>query len=200
MLKKLKHKGVAMVEYAVLLAFVCSISGLYMSDTSLSASIDNTITKVVKLLAGEDFAGEDYATSFKNKLDGLFKNKLYASGTKDENGDLPFGRALVSGGNHFYVVEKEFNKLGFDPATTTIKIIDSLDKYPELQSWLGTLPKSMEGLNNLTTYKVVSVKSTDPQTGEKYEIQYAYTGAKTINKNMYVLQLGSRVLELPTTN
>ena len=200
MLKKLKHKGVAMVEYAVLLAFVCGIGGLYMSDTSLSASIDNTITKVVKLLEGEDFAGEDYATSFKNKLDGLFEDKLYASGTKDENGDLPFGRALVSGGNHFYVVEREFNKLSFDPATTTIEIINFLDKHPELQSWLGTLPKSMEGLNNLKTYKVVSVKSTDPQTGKKYEIQYAYTEAKTINKNMYVLQLGSRVLELPTTN
>ena len=82
MLKKLKHKGVAMVEYAVLLAFVCSISGLYMSDTSLSASIDNTITKVVKLLAGEDFAGEDYATSFKNKLDEKFLSKLPAPGKK----------------------------------------------------------------------------------------------------------------------
>ena len=77
MLKKLKHKGVAMVEYAVLLAFVCSISGLYMSDTSLSASIDNTITKVVKLLAEEDFA-----TSFKKKLDGLFLSALPAPNEK----------------------------------------------------------------------------------------------------------------------
>ena len=43
-LRKLGKRGVAMTEYAVLLAFVAAIGGSFASDNGLGQSIINAIT------------------------------------------------------------------------------------------------------------------------------------------------------------
>ena len=181
MLKKLKHKGVAMVEYGVLLAFVCGIGGLYMSDTSLSASIDNTITKVVKLLEGEDAV-----TSFKKKLEEKFLNKLHAPDKESGDEFYTLGKAIVSNKSndvaHYFQDFADENKP---------KIIIFPYNREVLKPWLDSLPKSLEGVDGLYTDKVMSVNFTDPQTSKKYEIQYAYSNVK----GQYTYLLGSRILE-----
>ena len=44
-LRKLGKRGVAMTEYAVLLAFVAAIGGSFASDNGLSGSINDAIAK-----------------------------------------------------------------------------------------------------------------------------------------------------------
>lgn len=47
--KAMSKRGVAMVEYAVLLAFVCIVAAIYMSDGSgsLKTGISNRISQTV---------------------------------------------------------------------------------------------------------------------------------------------------------
>ena len=47
----LRKRGVAMVEYAVLLAFVTAIGGLFMDDSKLSAAFSDVIDKAVYIVA-----------------------------------------------------------------------------------------------------------------------------------------------------
>ena len=48
--RKLKNSGVAMVGYAIMLAFVCSMGGVFLDDKSLSNGIDNVLIRTSKLL------------------------------------------------------------------------------------------------------------------------------------------------------
>lgn len=199
MLKKLKHKGVAMVEYAVLLAFVCSISSLYLSDTSLSASIDNTITKVVKLLAGEDFAGEDYITSYKNKLDDFFKGELSTANGKIGDDLWTLGKAIVS--NKPNSVRYHLDKAGFSQDITVGIVNQPQKKY---KSWLDTLSRNGDSVTDKVD-KVVKITVNDPtDSNTSYEIQYAYSGDRgytgsDLPKGSTTL-LGSRVIKVQKTN
>lgn len=55
LLGKIKQKGVAMVEYAVLLAFVAVVAGVFMDGDGLKGGIQGSVDKV---LAVFDLAGE----------------------------------------------------------------------------------------------------------------------------------------------
>ena len=44
-LKKLGKRGVAMTEYAILLAFVAAVAGSFTSDNGLASSIKNAVGK-----------------------------------------------------------------------------------------------------------------------------------------------------------
>ena len=48
--RKLKNSGVAMVGYAIMLAFVCSMGGVYLDDKGLSNGINNVLIRTSKLL------------------------------------------------------------------------------------------------------------------------------------------------------
>ena len=48
--KAMSKRGVAMVEYAVLLAFVCIVAAVYMSDGGLKGGIDNRISSTVSMI------------------------------------------------------------------------------------------------------------------------------------------------------
>lgn len=53
MLHKIKYRGVAMVEYAVLLAFVAIVGVCFISENGIASNISAVFVKVDKLLAGE---------------------------------------------------------------------------------------------------------------------------------------------------
>ena len=48
--KAMGKRGVAMVEYAILLAFVCIVAAVYMSDGGLKGGISSRIEKTVSVL------------------------------------------------------------------------------------------------------------------------------------------------------
>lgn len=48
--KRMRQKGIAMVEYAVLLAFVCGVGGVYFSDAGISGGVSSVIDRVVRIL------------------------------------------------------------------------------------------------------------------------------------------------------
>lgn len=47
----LRKRGVAMVEYAVLLAFVTAIGGLFMDDSKLNTAIADAIDRATNIVA-----------------------------------------------------------------------------------------------------------------------------------------------------
>ncbi len=51
-LRRLRNRGVAMICYAVLLAFITGIGGLFMSDKSLSEAIGTVINHVREIVSG----------------------------------------------------------------------------------------------------------------------------------------------------
>ena len=51
-LRKLGKRGVAMTEYAILLAFVAAIGVAFISDGDLGKSIEGAVAKVVAMLDG----------------------------------------------------------------------------------------------------------------------------------------------------
>ena len=59
--KNLKQKGAAIVEYAILLAFVAIIGAALLGPTSIPDSIDKVVTNIVELLGGKtpDTGGEE---------------------------------------------------------------------------------------------------------------------------------------------
>ena len=48
--KRMRQKGIGMVEYAVLLAFVCGVGGVYFSDAGISGGVSSVIDRVVRIL------------------------------------------------------------------------------------------------------------------------------------------------------
>lgn len=48
--RKLKNSGVAMIGYAIMLAFVCSMGGVFLDDKGLSNGINNVLIRTSKLL------------------------------------------------------------------------------------------------------------------------------------------------------
>ena len=51
-LHRLRNRGVAMICYAVLLAFITGIGGLFMSDKSLSGAIEDVVNHVHDIIVG----------------------------------------------------------------------------------------------------------------------------------------------------
>lgn len=52
--KKINYRGVAMVEYAVLLSFICVVAGVYFSVNGIDYGIDQQVNKIVALLDGNN--------------------------------------------------------------------------------------------------------------------------------------------------
>lgn len=85
--KFLKQTGVAMTEYAVLLAFVAAVGASFTSDSGLSSGISGAVSKVVSVFGyfgGYKEVAEGKQPNFTGKGQGAFSG--LGSGTFDENG------------------------------------------------------------------------------------------------------------------
>ena len=78
-LRRLRNRGVAMICYAVLLAFITGIGGLFMSDKSLSGAIDNVVNSAVSII-GLDSASS--APSISANLNFDTKTRAYEAAVK----------------------------------------------------------------------------------------------------------------------
>lgn len=55
MLNKIKYRGAAMVEYAIILAFVCIVGAVYMSNSNgIASAMDKEMKQIASLLDGND--------------------------------------------------------------------------------------------------------------------------------------------------
>lgn len=91
--KNIKQKGVSMVEYAVMLAFVAVVAGVFMDDGGLKGGIQGSVDKVlVRLGVLEDkkdifkisYTDSDYKTLI-TSLDGIYGKKQLDNGSFDYN-------------------------------------------------------------------------------------------------------------------
>lgn len=62
-IKRFSKRGVVMVEYAVLLAFIISCAGLFTSDMSISKGINDVITRVTNIIGFGNNRGKLIANS-----------------------------------------------------------------------------------------------------------------------------------------
>ena len=62
-IKRFSKRGVVMVEYAVLLAFIISCAGLFTSDMSISKGINDVITRVTNIISFGNNRGKLIANS-----------------------------------------------------------------------------------------------------------------------------------------
>ena len=122
-LKKLNKLGVAMTEYAVLLAFVAAIGASFTSDSGLGNSISGAVNKAVEAIG---LVSGDIQASVKGKMDNLLadflagaplKNPQTQSGLRKDS----LAAELASGGNKF--LEDYLKKAGID----TLYAFDNID-------------------------------------------------------------------------
>lgn len=107
-LKKMNKLGVAMTEYAVLLAFVAAVGAGFTSDSGLGSSISGAVGKAVAaigLVSGEKQA------SVKDKAFNLFTNQLYGYSTKGQPYDS-FAAEIMNGGTKY--IEQFLKDNGID--------------------------------------------------------------------------------------
>ena len=62
-IKRFFRRGVVMVEYAVLLAFIISSAGLFTSDVSIAKGVDDVITRVTNIIGFGNNRGKLIANS-----------------------------------------------------------------------------------------------------------------------------------------
>ena len=121
--KYLKQTGVAMTEYAVLLAFVAAVGASFTSDSGLSSSISGAVSKVVSVFGyfgGYKEVAEGKQPNFTGKGQGAFSG--LGSGTFDENGGWSWdkiytddagqeaGSAILENGNDKSKLASEYAK------------------------------------------------------------------------------------------
>ena len=75
-LRKLGKRGVAMTEYAVLLAFVAAIGGSFASDNGLSASITNAVSKAASAIGLVSETDGLHALRVDSSIDSKFRDFL----------------------------------------------------------------------------------------------------------------------------
>ena len=80
-LKKMNKLGVAMTEYAVLLAFVAAVGAGFTSDSGLGSSISGAVGKAVAAIG---LVSGDIQTSVKGKMDKLLAGFLDGAPLKNE--------------------------------------------------------------------------------------------------------------------
>lgn len=147
-LKKLNKLGVAMTEYAVLLAFVAAIGASFTSDSGLGNSISGAVNKAVEaigLVSGEKQA------SVKGKMDKLLadflagaplKNPQTQSGLRKDS----LAAELASGGDRF--LEDYLKNAGID----TLYAFDSIytnDRLDALKA-AGVIAENAKNVKLLT--------------------------------------------------
>ena len=92
-LKKLNKLGVAMTEYAVLLAFVAAIGASFTSDSGLGSSISGAVSKAVEAIG---LVSGDIQASVKGKMDNLLADFLVGAPLKNEQNKKGFESANFS--------------------------------------------------------------------------------------------------------
>ena len=115
--KYLKQTGVAMTEYAVLLAFVAAVGASFTSDSGLSSGISGAVSKVVSVFGyfggyKEVVAGNQphFSGTGQGPLSGL------GSGNFDENGGWSWDKIYTNdsgqeAGSAFLEDDNEQSKL-----------------------------------------------------------------------------------------
>lgn len=136
-LKKLNKLGVAMTEYAVLLAFVAAIGASFTSDSGLGNSISGAVSKAVEAIG---LVSGDKQASASDKAYDLFANKLYGVNSKDET----FGKLIGliwSGSSQSIPLGAELCAAGIDTLFAIDNLVPSNSNYKALVS-KGLLPEN----------------------------------------------------------
>lgn len=139
-LKKLGKRGVAMTEYAILLAFVAAVAGSFTSDNGLASSITAAIGKAenaINMAMGNEQNTKNYAYNtkldsdyiqYQEFMDELINNLYYRLNT-DENHAL-CSVWIKKGEIYGYGVYNDANGKGGGSRTldTPIKVADLMPK------------------------------------------------------------------------
>ena len=136
-LKKLNKLGVAMTEYAVLLAFVAAIGASFTSDSGLGNSISGAVNKAVEAIGL--VSGEKQASASDKAYD-LFANKLYGVNSKYET----FGKLIGliwSGSSQSIPLGAELCAAGIDTLFAIDNLVPSNSNYKALVI-KGLLPEN----------------------------------------------------------
>ena len=115
--KFLKQTGVAMTEYAVLLAFVAAVGASFTSDSGLSSGISGAVSKVVSVFGY--FGGyKEVAAGNQPHFSGTGQGPLsgLGSGNFDENGGWSWDKIYTNdsgqeAGSAFLEDDNEQSKL-----------------------------------------------------------------------------------------
>ena len=153
-LKKLNKLGVAMTEYAVLLAFVAAIGASFTSDSGLGSSISGAVNKAVEaigLVSGDTssnnksyklpgFANEDHAAKYGGCVDKIcelifnaYPDKQIAGFKYLKKGELNFLYAYEKDENGNDIIKR------YDPNTVSKTNIQEMLKNSTFEgATLGT--------------------------------------------------------------
>lgn len=110
-LKSLKTKGALLIEYGVILAFVCVVGVVFLNDSPITGSITAIFSKAEKLLAGETATNKDEGV--KNLIAGnvtvSFLHNMNENGDVygSSNADYPYQNTITSleKDNKFFTLE-----------------------------------------------------------------------------------------------
>ena len=134
--KKMNKLGAAMVEYAVILAFVAAVGSSFTDN--ISPGVNNIIKSVSSMLGLA--AGSETQQSAKDIANDLFTNKLYGVNSKDET----FGKLIGliwSGSSQSIPLGAELCAAGIDTLFAIDNLVPSMGNYKALVS-KGLLPEN----------------------------------------------------------
>ena len=175
-LKKLNKLGVAMTEYAVLLAFVAAIGASFTSDSGLGNSISGAVSKAVEaigLVSGDKQAAKNnVAYNVITALDGTSgKGNIYDN----------LGKEILSGGGRFF--EKLLAKDGIQTANMFTNY-RNLQGDKELLYSMGLLPEGVN-TNKVKLITIADQNGTNPTAGTKISAtQYLVYGDSKDNMHI----------------
>ena len=160
-LKKLNKLGVAMTEYAVLLAFVAAIGASFTSDSGLGNSISGAVSKAVEAIG---LVSGDIQASVQKKAYSLFTDETK---TKVNGGNRynSFYKEFVSGAGVF--MEKHLHEAGIDTAWSN-NLINYNDKSKAAFEALwasGIIPESTKSFRLLT---IADDMNVSPNKGNEF--------------------------------
>lgn len=100
-LQRTKKRGIAMVEYALMLAFVCIVAVVFISDSSIPKSINNIVARAASLFNDVE-AGTD-AVAIRNKqLIEALTNYITEKGTSAFPGATNYNQYYFNNNNGIY--------------------------------------------------------------------------------------------------
>lgn len=135
--KRMNKLGAAVVEYAVILAFVAAVGSSFTDNISPGV---NNIIKSVSSMLGLAANGSETQQSAKDIADDLFTNKLYGVNSKDET----FGKLIGliwSGSSQSIPLGAELCAAGIDTLFAVDNLVPGMGNYNALVS-KGLLPEN----------------------------------------------------------
>lgn len=169
LLSKIKYRGVAMVEYAVLLAFVCVVAAFFEPSNGISGGVNNIIGNLIGVFDGNTTDKKPVKNRFGETAGVLSEEWL-----KDnmlavlETENLSWNREQELTEKQQALVNSIANELGVDPNNITVikrtgnNPPSGVDEYG--YKWFGTY---------LDIY--VDKKLTDADSGKRFDMMtYAY--------------------------